>query len=392
MKKLILFGAAVAMLGACTKSEERIYRVEVEAPRTDCPVVIADVPAWAESVVVTAEGEEIPSQLDKCLAEAAFVADVEQVKEFTVTFSDEPSTKEYAPRTNAQMWWKTGDEANPYEEKDTLFSFKDDMYRKLHHHGPAIESEWGAYRVYFDKKQTIDTYGKKKPQLELRQSMWYSTPEQLAEGFGHDNLRVFGSIGVGVLKGWDDEKKQMIHITDFKRREARVLAKGPVRAMMEMEVEGWNYCGKELNMTSRYTIYAGHSDVVVENFIEGDFTGLKFVTGVMKMLDTKSIKEERAVAQIGCDHPENDYEKWPKETVALAVALPEEVEILSAEDDQLSYLYQLTPNAEGEISYHFDMNWRKSSWLDGMTDEELLTDVLKKAKAAAEPIAVERVK
>ncbi|MBQ1204377.1 MAG: DUF4861 family protein, partial [Alistipes sp.] len=241
-------------------------------------------------------------------------------------------------------------------------------------------------------KQTIDTYGKKKGQLELRESMWYSTPEQLAAGFGHDNLRVFGSIGVGVLKGWDAEEKKMIHITDFERREARVLAKGPVRAIMEMEVEGWNYAGRKIGMTSRYTIFAGHSDVVVENFLEGDVEGLTFVTGVMKMLDTQSIKEERAVAQIGCDHPENDYTKWPKETVALAVALPEEVEILSAEDDQLSYLYQLTPNAEGVIKYHFDMNWRKSEWLSSLSDEELLTDVLAKAKAAAEPIVVERVK
>lgn len=392
MKKIVLMCAAVAMLCACTKSEERTYRVTVEHPHKDCPVVVTEVPAWAESVVVKADGVEIPSQLDKCLAEAAFVADVESVKEFEVIFSEKPSTTEYAPRTNAQMWWKTGDEANPYEEKDTLYSFKDDMYRKLHHHGPAIESEWGAYRVYFDKKQTIDTYGKKKGQLELRESMWYSTPEQLAAGFGHDNLRVFGSIGVGVLKGWDAEEKKMIHITDFERREARVLAKGPVRAIMEMEVEGWNYAGRKIGMTSRYTIFAGHSDVVVENFLEGDVEGLTFVTGVMKMLDTKSIKEERAVAQIGCDHPENDYAKWPKETVALAVALPEEVEILSAEDDQLSYLYQLTPNAEGVIKYHFDMNWRKSEWLSSLSDEELLTDVLAKAKAAAEPIVVERVK
>ena len=390
MKRIVLFGAAVAMLCACTKTEERTYRVSVEGLKKDCPVVVTDVPAWAESVKVIAAGEEIPSQLDKCLSEAAFVADVEGVKEFEVIFYEKPSTTAYEPRTNAQMWWKTGDEANPYEEKDTLYSFKDDMYRKLHHHGPAIESEWGAYRVYFDKKQTIDTYGKKRGQLELRESMWYTTPEQLEAGFGHDNLRVFGSIGVGVLKGWDPEKG-MIHITDFKRREARVLAKGPVRAIMEMAVEGWNYCDKELNMTSRYTIYAGHSDVVVENFIEGEYEGLTFVTGVMKMLDTKSIKEERAVAQIGCDHPENNYEKWPKETVALAVALPENVQILSAEDDALSYLYQLAPDAEGKICYHFDMNWRKSEWLSDLTDEELLIDVLQKAKKAAEPIVIERI-
>ena len=390
MKKMLLFGAAVAMLCSCTQTENRTYRVTVEGERTDCPVVIADVPEWAQSVVVMSEGVEIPSQLDKCLSEAAFVADVAGEKEFSVTFSEAASEQTYPARVNAQMWWKTGDEQNPYEEKDTLFSFKDDMYRKLHHHGPAIESEWAAYRVYFDKKQTIDTYGKKQKQLELRESMWYSTNEQLEAGFGHDNLRVFGSIGVGVLKGWDPENG-MPHITDFKRREARVLAKGPVRAIMEMEVEGWNYCGREISMTSRYTIYAGHSDVVVDNFFEGDVEGLTFVTGVMKMLDTKVVKEDRAVAQIGTDHPENDYNKWPKETVALAVALPEDVKILSAEDDKLSYLYQVTPT-NNRISYVMDMWWRKSSWLSELSDEELMTGALASVKKAAQPIVVERTK
>lgn len=390
MKKMLLFGAAVAMLCSCTQTENRTYRVTVEGERTDCPVVIADVPEWAQSVVVMSEGVEIPSQLDKCLSEAAFVADVAGEKEFSVTFSEAVAEQSYPARVNAQMWWKTGDEQNPYEEKDTLFSFKDDMYRKLHHHGPAIESEWAAYRVYFDKKQTIDTYGKKQKQLELRESMWYSTNEQLEAGFGHDNLRVFGSIGVGVLKGWDPENG-MPHITDFKRREARVLAKGPVRAIMEMEVEGWNYCGREISMTSRYTIYAGHSDVVVDNFFEGDVEGLTFVTGVMKMLDTKVVKEDRAVAQIGTDHPENDYNKWPKETVALAVALPEDVKILSAEDDKLSYLYQVTPT-NNRISYVMDMWWRKSSWLSELSDEELMSGALASVKKAAQPIVVERTK
>ena len=88
MKKIVLMCAAVAMLCACTKSEERTYRVTVEHPHKDCPVVVTEVPAWAESVVVKADGVEIPSQLDKCLAEAAFVADVESVKEFEVIFSE----------------------------------------------------------------------------------------------------------------------------------------------------------------------------------------------------------------------------------------------------------------------------------------------------------------
>ena len=390
MKQIFsLLALCTLLCSSCTKSLETHYRVTVEGSRTDCPVAIHEVPAWANGVCVTTDGVEIPSQLDKALGEAAFVADIDGVREFCVTFTEKPNPTQYESRVNAQMWWKEQD--GSLTECDTLFSFKDDMYRKLHHHGPAIESEKAAYRVYFDKKQTIDTYGKKQQQLELRRSMWYSTPEQLAEGFGHDNLRVFGSIGVGVLKGWDPEKG-MPHITDFKRREARVLAKGPVRAIMEMAVEGWNYCGRELTMTSRYILYAGHSDVQVENRIEGDFEGLTFVTGVMKMLDNSSLREERAVAQIGCDHPENDYQKWPKETVALAVALPDGVEILSAEDDKLSYLFQVTPNAEGRIDYVFDMFWRKSGWLAELSDEELLAGVLESAKEAAKPILVERIK
>ncbi len=388
MKRLI-FSFLLLSLGlvSCGKREVATYRVTVDAFREACPVVIA-VPEWANGVVVKADGEEIPSQLDKVLGEAAFVADVAVTKEFKAIFTERPNRKIYPSRVNAQMWWKNED--GTLTERDTLFSFKDDMYRKLHHHGPAIESEKAAYRVYFDKKQTIDTYGKKKEQLELRRSMWYSTPEQLAEGFGHDNLRVFGSIGVGVLKGWDPEQG-MTHITDFKRREARVLAKGPVRAIMEMVVKGWNYCGRELTMTSRYMIYAGHSDVQVENRIEGDFKGLTFVTGVMKMAGTSVRRTPRAVSQIGVDHPENDFEKWPKETVALAVALPDDVEILSREDDKLSYLFQVTPNERGEIDYVFDMYWRKSSWLDEYSDIDLVEGLLESVQKSAGPIKVERI-
>lgn len=390
MKQIFTLMALCAMaLTSCSKSLDAHYRVTVDGERKDCPVAITEVPAWANGVRVTADGEVIPSQLDKALGEAAFVADINGTRDFCVTFTEKPSDESYPSRVNAQMWWKEQD--GSLTERDTLFSFKDDMYRKLHHHGPAIESEKAAYRVYFDKKQTIDTYGKKQEQLELRRSMWYSTPEQLAENFGHDNLRVFGSIGVGVLKGWDPEKG-MPHITDFKRREARVLAKGPVRAIMEMAVEGWNYCGRELTMTSRYILYAGHSDVQVQNRIEGDFEGLTFVTGVMKMLDNASLREERAVAQIGCDHPENDYNKWPKETVALAVALPEGVEIIGREDDKLSYLFQVTPNKEGRIDYVFDMFWKKSGWLADQTNEQLLEGVLASVNEAAKPILVERIK
>lgn len=380
------------LLSACglgEKTQKCVYRVSTNGMRAECPVVITDLPPWAESAVVTGGGLEIPSQLDKALGELAFVASIHGTQEFEVRYSSKPALKSYPARVHAQMWFKNPDKS--LRAADTLASDKDDMYRKLHHHGPAFESELAAYRIYFDKKQTIDTYGKKQQRLELAQTMWYPTDEQLEAGYGHDNLRVFGSVGVGALKGWDADKQKMVHIDKFRRREARILARGPVRAVVEMRVEGWQYCGREIDMTSRYILYAGHSDVVVENRIEGDLNDLVFTTGVMKMAENRVIRDQEVTAAYGRDFPENDTLKWERESVGLAIAVPRQ-QIVSATDDKTSYLYQLRPDQRGRIDYVFEMLWRKSEWLKGRTDDECLVGLIGSVRKASAPVLVSRIR
>lgn len=386
------------MLAACTlftaarlaaKTQKSRYRVTVEGVRKECPVVIGDVPDWARSAVVTAAGREIPSQLDRPLNELAFVADIDREAEFRVVYSSAPARRSYPPRVHAQMWWKNPDKT--LRAADTLASDKDDMYRKLHHHGPAFESEKAAYRIYFDKKQTIDTYGKKLPRLELAQTMWYPSAEQLAADYGYDNLRVFGSVGVGALKGWDAEKGRMTHITDFSRREARILTKGPVRTVVEMRVEGWRCGDREIAMTSRYILYAGHGDVRVENRIEGDCEGLLFTTGVVRMAENKVSRRDGVVGTFGRDFPENDTLKWERESVALAVAVPQE-RIAGQRDDKTSYLFQLRPDARGRIDYVFEMVWRRSRWLDALSDDECLESAMQTVARELRPAVVTRVR
>lgn len=362
---LLLLILCLTVGDLAARSLKTRYRVTTDGDRRACPVVLRDVPTWAQSVRVLVDGAEIPSQLDRSLGEAAFVADIPRSRDFVVFYSSESAATRFPNRVHAQMWLKNPDKT--LRAADTLSSTKDDMYRKLHHHGPAFESEYAAYRIYFDKKQTIDTYGKKLPRLELAETMWYPTDEQLAADYGYDNLRVFGSVGVGALKGWDAGKRKMTHITDFARREARILARGPVRTVVEMRVEGWRCGGRELAMTSRYILYAGHSDVRVENRIEGDFSGLLFTTGVMKMAGNEVCRTQTAIAAAGCDFPENDTLKWQRERVGLAIAVPE-ARIVSRIDDRTSYLFQLTPDADGRIDYVFDMWWRRSSWLSEIPD------------------------
>lgn len=324
------------------------------------------------------ETTELPSQLDDLDGDGLFdelvfpiVFEAGKTADVRVDYSTQPVAHDYEPLVNAQMWWKNPDKT--LAEKSQLASEKDDMYRKLHHHGPAFESEYAAYRIYFDKKQSIDTYGKKQPRLELRETMWYPSDEQLAAGYGHDNLRVFGSISVGALKGWNPQKRRMEHIVDMRRREATIRAYGPLRTVVDMRVEGWKYGGREIDMTSRYILYGGGSVVKVENSIAGEAVDeLEFTTGVMKIADNRVriVRDDDSyvLETVGRDFPENDTLKWERETVGLAVWLPAR-QVVSQIDDATGYLCQLRPD-DGRVDYWFVMGWRKSEFLVPSEEDE----------------------
>lgn len=379
MKRFFLLLAACVLSGAAdAKTTKMRYRLSIPEGSGRAWAVVRDMPADAGGATVyLLDGRrhriEIPSQLDDLDGDGRFdelvfpvTFGAERTLTVQVDYSTDPVAHDYKPLVNAQMWWKNPDKT--LAEKRQLASQKDDMYHKLHHHGPAFESEYAAYRVYFDKKQSIDTYGKKQPRLELRETMWYPTDEQLTAGYGHDNLRVFGTVSVGTLKGWNPAKRRAEHIVGMRRREATIRACGPLRTVVDMRVEGWNYGGREIDLTSRYILYGGGSVVKAENYVSGpDADSLLFATGVMKMRgDSTSVRrcgDCRLMQTVGCDYPENDTLRWERETVGLAVWLPERC-VASQIDDAGSYLCQVHP-VGGRIDYWFVMGWRKSAFAGG---------------------------
>ena len=63
-------------------------------------------------------------------------------------------------------------------------SNRGNLYNKLGHHGPAIENQWYALRLYFSRKAAIDVYSKAKPVQSF--STWitsYSTREARINSF-----------------------------------------------------------------------------------------------------------------------------------------------------------------------------------------------------------------
>lgn len=200
-----------------------------------------------------------------------------------------------------------------------ISSVRNDMYNKMHHHGVAFESALIGYRIYFDNKSTIDVYAKKKQQLELAVTEWYPTDEQAAAGYGDDVLRVFNTVGVGTVKGWDGTKAT--HIDKFDKRTQRIVSTGKLRTVVESEVEGWQYEGKKINMTVRYILYARHRDAIAEVRASEDIANL--VTGVQTIASGPTMTEQKGlVGSWGTDYPVTDTIKYEKQTCGLGVYVP----------------------------------------------------------------------
>ena len=106
-----------------------------------------------------------------------------------------------------------------------------DLYNTIGHHGPAVENEWMALRVYFSEKAAIDVYSKAKPQLELREKEWYPSAEDQKAGWGADYYKVGATVGLGGVWLWDGEKP--VKLNPVSNRTARVV-KEPTSSYMEM--------------------------------------------------------------------------------------------------------------------------------------------------------------
>lgn len=319
---------------------------------SDAPVVInleklKISPKKRASLAVFIAGEQISSQLDdlnndSIPDELVFLTDMRAGESKQVTLKSIPEKKriDFPAEVYASLIVKDGDVKKNIRE---ISSEKNDMYNKMHHHGVAFESALMAYRIYFDNKSTIDLYGKKNYQLEIADTQWYPTDEQLAAGYGDDILLVSGWVGAGTVKGFDGKKAT--HIDQFKLRTQRIVASGKIRAVVESEVKGWNYEGKEVDMTVRYLIYARHRDMQAEVFCSEDIE--KLATGVQQIGGGACFKTNQLVGSWGSWYPQPDTVKYKKETVGLGLHMPQKYQGKHVMDGVNNLI--IAPCKKGEI-------------------------------------------
>lgn len=392
-------------LSASAQGQEKKIEVIVENPwnaeKVDEPVVIDLSSLGAgftvKSATVFDGTNKIPSQLDDMNGdtradELAFVINLPASgkKTLNVTLSSLKSDKTYPARVYAEMLFRTS-KKNKYAKGYAIYADgASDTYNVQHHHGAAFESELVAYRIYFNEKQTTDLYGKFHKGLELEESQFYPTDEQLKRGFGDDVIKVNSSCGAGTLRGWDGTQSTLIKPVAV--RGQRILASGPVRTIVDAEVKGWQYQNKELNMINRYTLYAGHRDAQVDVLFDAPLDKEVFCTGVQNITGHADMFSDHngLVASWGTDWPVNDTVKYKKETVGLATYIPKKY-VVKETSDKENFLY--TISAPGKSSFRYYTSFTSCKETFGYPDKEKWFAYVQEWKKALEqPVKITVVK
>ncbi len=337
-----------------------------------------------KSVVVTKNGTEIPSQLDDLngdgkFDELCFITDMDKKERqtFSVKLMDNGKPREYKPQVYAEMMMsnkkiKSSNKQNLYISSLTVDNGTN-PYWMLHHHGPAFENDMVAYRIYFDHRQTVDTYGKYRKGLEIKDTQFYPDKEQKAAGYGDDVLWVGETFGLGALRGWDGNAPQMLK--DVDHRTLRIISRGPLRTIVEVIDEGWNTMnpGKDkIDMTTRYTLYAGRRDCFVDVKFNKAVPDYRFATGIINVKNSEELSDKKGLRGCwGTDWPvsEKDSAGHKRETVGLGICIPANnvVSELPANKDNYPYVignasdelhYNITFGSDNEtFGYHSAKEW-----------------------------------
>ena len=338
MKRFFL---SIALLSALTANAQQTLSVTVTNPmsvaRNDQPVVIPlDKYPSTCSALVTSDGKEIASQLDDLdldeqMDELCFLADLQgkETKTYQITLYNSGTPRSYPARVYAEMLLrndkvKEKNRHNNYISSITARGDCANSYNLQHHHGVDFESELNGIRIYFDKRQTIDLYGKFQKRLELQETQFYTSDAQKKEGYGDDVLWVGNTFGLGAFRGWNGTEPTMIE--PVKNRTQRVISYGPLRAIVEVIDQGWQAEKDKpaVNMTLRYTQYAGHRDTDVDVFFNRDVADYRFSTGIINVKGSEEFSDKKGLrACWGTDYPSTDTVKWSRETVGLAILIPQ---------------------------------------------------------------------
>lgn len=380
-KRLLLFIVLnlFISLGSMGKPSIDTLTVLVTCPKLDYvgdyPVIVSlkDYPSVTKSIVYSGN-TELPSQLDDFDGdgindELCFFANVKKKQKysFQVILEKDDEPKRYSPHTYAELLLK-----NPKikeKNKQDLFIQQivvgkdlDDSFHLLHHHGVAFENELIALRIYFDKRQTLDLYGKKRKGLEIKDTQFYPNKQQLLDGYGDDILWAGNALGLGALRGWVECKEQLLD--DVEYRGQRIVCQGPIRTIVEITDKGWLWKKEEnrINLKQRFTLYAGRRDIIIEAWLNPLNDSIRFFTGLQHLLNGKEYSDHEGLrGNWGKSCNPTDSIMAHAQTLGMGIFVPDEYLCQEIPCDSLNDAFIIAPQ-NGYLKYYLTYSSDKESY------------------------------
>ncbi len=209
-----------------------------------------------------------------------------------------------------------------------------------HFDGMGWESETTAWRLYFDKRNAIDLWGKKQHGLYLETFAQPDYKYQEESPRARDIYNVGKSLGAGGVGAWIDG--HAVPISDVNNRKWRIISAGPVRSIVEFAYEGWKIGGQTVALTSRITQWAGERGYEHRVSINspGDFP---LVVGFSRKPDLKEIDGKSPCSLAIWGHQvvqpgTGATESLPDQNLGLAILAPDTPPSCQIAGDPQNYL------------------------------------------------------
>ncbi|MCD8208734.1 MAG: DUF4861 domain-containing protein [Bacteroidales bacterium] len=182
------------------------------------------------------------------------------------------------------------------------------QYKKVGHHGPAVENPWSMFRLYFNDSGAIDVYSKSGRGMELLQYKWYPTDEQREKfGAGIDQYTVGKTVGLGGVALWDGENE--VKLVATKGRTARV-GETEEGSFAEIIAYGVLYKGEYIDVSERIDVNEKEREATVTATVLGG-QRVQFISGVNFHEGEEVAFDERYIAVWGVHPPDVAKEPEP---------------------------------------------------------------------------------
>ncbi|AWL13047.1 hypothetical protein HMF8227_02595 [Saliniradius amylolyticus] len=219
--------------------------------------------------------------------------------------------------------------------------------------GPGWESDKVAYRLYFDKRNVIDIFGKRQPELTLPQVGNVDAPSyHELQPWGMDILKTGPSIGLGSLAVYQDKRARRIDNSE----QMTVSIRHSTPLYSEVEVSHQGFVGEtgQADIDARYGIEAGSALTQVTVSAEGELP--QWVTGI--------VKHESQLMQSG------DHQAGPWRYIATygdqsyindglgMVVFYRQTDVQTLTQDEHNHLVVMKPSLQ-TLEYYFGGYWQQ---------------------------------